>query len=88
MVHEWWVLPGPTPGKSIEGTSWKSKLLGEPSGWRSLWPCRDQAWSQGVKPMGFARAVTALAGPALIHVFNVLAELANLGVTLGDSHCM
>ncbi len=51
LVHQWWILVGPTLGKLIQRTSLMSKMPGDP--WRELWPCRDQ----GVKPVGFAGAV-------------------------------
>ncbi len=51
LIPQWWILPGPTPGKVLQSTSSKSKMPGDP--WHGLWPCRDQ----GVIPMGFAGAV-------------------------------
>ncbi len=51
MLHQWWILPGPPPGKVIQSTSVKSKVPGDP--WRSHRLCRDQ----GVIPVGFAGAV-------------------------------
>ncbi len=50
MLHQWCILPGPTPGKVIQSTSVKSKVPGDP--WLSHWLCRDQ----GVIPVGFAGA--------------------------------
>ncbi len=50
-VQQWWILPGPTPGKLIQCTSFNCEMPVD--AWHSLWRCRDQE----VIPVGFAEAV-------------------------------
>ncbi len=94
MVQQWWILPGPTPGKVIESTSSKAEMRREP--WRGLWLCRDP----GVMPVGFAGAVQPCTWDTSWHhesAGNALHDLAkgsqnegnkrHITHSIGDTNC-
>ncbi len=53
VVHLWWILPGPTPGKLIRQvvqtcTNSETKMPEDP--WGGLWPCRAQGAILWISP--------------------------------------